>query len=334
MPRLGLNQHKLPADIKRKTLIKVDISGDSDYGKRPKERTIDELLNLGIINIDKPSNPTSHEVVAWVKRILKIPKAGHGGTLDPKVTGCLPTALGKSTRAVQALLPAGKEYVTVVHLHGDVEKDKVKIALNEFIGKIYQVPPQRSSVKRRLRVRNIYYIDFLQQEGRDVLFRVGCQAGTYIRKLAHDLGLVLGVGAQMRELRRTRSGPFGEDTLVTLHELTDACYYFYEENNPNPLKKLIQPIENAFDHLPFIVIRDSAIDAICHGASLMVPGVVKLSDNIKMNDLIVIKSIKGEAIALASALLTSKDIMEKKNGVCCSLRSVIMIPGTYPKGWN
>jgi predicted RNA-binding protein (TIGR00451 family) len=164
-------------EIKREILIKKEA--DITTAKRP----IAELLDYGIINIDKPKGPTSHQVADFVQKILKIPKSGHSGTLDPGVTGSLPIAINKATRIVQALLIAGKEYVCVMHIHKEIEEKKIKKVLKDFTGKITQLPPVKSAVVRQERERSIYYIDLLEIEGQDVLFKVGCQAGTYIRKL-------------------------------------------------------------------------------------------------------------------------------------------------------
>ncbi len=165
--------------------IKILSSATTDYkyGKSPLNRSIDELFQYGIINLDKPANPTSHEVVSYVKKILNITKAGHSGTLDPAVTGVLPIALNKATRMLDTLLLAGKEYVTNMLLHDDVDEGELRSTILSYIGVIYQRPPMRASVKRVLRKRTIYNIDILEIEGRQVLFKVECQAGTYIRKL-------------------------------------------------------------------------------------------------------------------------------------------------------
>jgi tRNA pseudouridine(55) synthase len=157
---------------------------DPKVGKSPKDRNVSELLDLGIINLDKPANPTSHEVTAWVKRILGIKKAGHGGTLDPAVTGSLPIALGRATRALQVLLPAGKEYICIMKSHAPVSTQQLRSVLENFQGKIYQTPPLRSNVKRRLRVRKIYKLKLLEHsDSQFSLLHIECEAGTYIRKL-------------------------------------------------------------------------------------------------------------------------------------------------------
>ncbi len=222
-----------------------------------------------------------------------------------------------------------------MRLHAPVSEEKIRKVCQEFVGPIYQRPPLKSSVKRVVRVRTIYYIDVLEISGKDVLMRVGCQAGTYIRKLCHDIGIVLGVGAHMQELRRTRSGPFKEDeTLVTLYDLRDAYDTWIEEGDESLLRKVIQPVEAAVKHLPKVVIRDSAVDAICHGADLAAPGVLRLETGIKKNSLIAIMTQKGELVALGQARMTTQEILEAEKGIVAKTIRVIMDRGTYPKMWR
>ena len=257
------------------------------------------------------------------------------GRGNPKVTGILPVALENATKALRGIVHAGKEYICVMRLHAPVSEEKLRKVCEEFQGPIYQRPPLKSSVKRVVRIRTVYYIDILEISGKDVLMRVGCQAGTYIRKLCHDIGEVLGVGAHMQELRRTRSGPFKEDeTLVTLHDLKDAYDTWIEEGDEKPLRKVILPVEAAVAHLPKIVIRDSAVDAICHGADLAAPGVLRLETGIKRNSLVAIMTQKGELVALGEAKMTSKQILEADKGIVAKTVRVIMDRGTYPKMWS
>ena len=217
----------LPSLKQRKRLIKVSTTTNSHYGKTPAQRTVRELLNNGFINLDKPAGPTSHQVVAWVKEILEIEKAGHGGTLDPAVTGVLPVALGDAARALQVLLVAGKEYVALMKLHKQVEEKKIREVCKSFVGEISQMPPLRSAVKRIRRTREVYYLEVLEVHDTEVLFRVGCEAGTYIRTLCVDIGKKLGCGAQLAELRRTRVGNITEDTAVTLAGF-EGCFFLLE----------------------------------------------------------------------------------------------------------
>ncbi|MDN5321138.1 MAG: ribonucleoprotein complex subunit 4 [Thermococcaceae archaeon] len=325
----------LPADIKREVVVRDEkAETNPKWGFPPDKRPIEMHMQFGVINLDKPPGPTSHEVVAWVKKLLNLQKAGHGGTLDPKVTGVLPVALERATRVVQALLPAGKEYVALMHLHGDVPEDKIRAVMKEFEGEIIQRPPLRSAVKRRLRTRKVYYIEILEIDGKDVLFRVGVEAGTYIRSLIHHIGLALGVGAHMAELRRTRSGPFKEDeTLVTLHDLIDAYHFWKEDGIEEYFRKAIQPMEKAVEHLPKVWIRDSAVAAVTHGADLAVPGIVKLHKGIKPGDLVAIMTLKDELVALGKAKMTTQEMLTKTRGIAVDVEKVFMPREWYPKMW-
>lgn len=319
--------------IKREVLVRQKLETSKKFGSNPETQPIKDLLECGVINIDKPSGPTSHQVSSFVQKILHIPKSGHSGTLDPKVTGVLPVAIGKGTRIVQSLLTAGKEYVCLMHLHADYTEEQIRdVMLNQFVGKLKQLPPIKSAVKRQMRYRKVYYIDILEIIGRDVLFVVGTQAGTYIRKLCHDIGLALGSGAHMAELRRSKVGPFNESTdLCTLQDLTDAYYYYTEENNEAPLRKIIKPIEAAIKHLPKVWIADTTVNAICHGATLKVPGIVKVETEIQVDEPVALLTLKGELVAVGRTFLTSREMLKKKRGIAVKSSQVFMQPGVYPR---
>lgn len=319
--------------IKREVLVKQKLTTSDKYGFVPEKRSVDTLLHYGVVNIDKPSGPTSHQVSSYVQKILSIDKSGHSGTLDPKVTGVLPIALGSGTRIVHSLLTAGKEYVCFMHLHGDVDEQTIReVMLERFVGKIKQLPPIKSAVKRQPRFRKIYYIDILDIQGRGVLFIVGTQAGTYIRKLCHDIGEALGCGAHMAELRRTKAGPFNEKTeLCTLQDLTDALYYYKEKGDEVRIRMLVRPIEDAVRHLPNIWVADTTVNAICHGATLKTPGIVKVQTEIQVEDPVAIMTLKGELVAVGRSLMTSKDMIAKEKGIAAKSTQVFMQPGVYPR---
>ena len=263
-------------------------------------------------------------------------KTGHGGTLDPKVTGVLPIGIDAATRVSQLLLPAGKEYVCLMTMHKEMPEDQIYEIFDQFTGKIYQTPPVKSAVKRELRVRTIYYATIYEIKGKDVLFRVGCEAGTYIRTLCHDIGEALGCGAHMAELRRTRAGPFNERNgdLVNLHDLTDAYHFWVEDGDESYLRNAIKPMEVAADHLPQIFIKDSAVEAICQGAKLAAGGISMLSKGIKRGDLVAIKSLKGELVASGIALASTEEIMNADSGLVVNTNKVFMQPGVYPMAWK
>jgi H/ACA ribonucleoprotein complex subunit 4 len=323
----------LPSLKPRKRLIKTSTTTNAHYGKTPAQRTVRELLNNGFINLDKPAGPTSHQVVAWVKEILEIDKAGHGGTLDPAVTGVLPVALGDGARALQVLLVAGKEYIALMKLHKEAEEKKIREVCNSFVGEISQMPPLRSAVKRMRRTREVYYLEILEIHGREVLFRVGCQAGTYIRTLCVDIGKKLGCGAQLVELRRTRVGNITEDSAVSLQDLKDAYVFWKEDGDDVELRKTILSMERLLEVVPKIIVRDSAIDALCHGANLAIPGVVEI-DDMKAGEIAAVLSLKGEGVALVKMEVPSVQVIEKDTGICASLERVLMNKGTYPSIWK
>jgi tRNA pseudouridine55 synthase/H/ACA ribonucleoprotein complex subunit 4 len=285
----------------------------------------------GILIIDKPRGPTSHEVTAWAGRLLHVP-VGHSGTLDPGVSGVLVVMTGRAVKLAPVLQRSDKEYVCLVRLHGDCTRAEVEAVLGEFTGRIYQRPPRKSAVKRSLRIRTIHGIDLLDLQGRHLLMRVRCDAGTYIRSLAHHLGLALGTGAHMEELRRTRSGPFGEADAHTLHEIADAVSAAMD-GEPEHLARMMQPVERAVSALPSITIRDGAVDALCHGAALAMPGIVE-HGKFRKGESVAIFTLKGELVCTAETLISSEEIRPGKRGLVATPRAVVMDPGTYPKGWR
>ncbi len=251
------------------------------------------------------------------------------------MTGVLPVALEDATKVVQALLGAGKEYVCVMKIHSEMPESRVKEVLGEFQGKIYQRPPARASVKRRVRTRKIYYLDVLEIDGRNALFKIGCEAGTYIRKLCHDVGEVLGCGAHMQELRRTRAGPFTEaEKSVTLHDVLYLHDRWQEAGDENLLRSFVLPMETALGLLPKIYVRDSAVDALCHGAHLTAPGVTSLDTGIGSRSMVAVFTLKGEAVALGRAAASTEEILKMNHGIVARIERVLMPRGTYPKLWR
>jgi H/ACA ribonucleoprotein complex subunit 4 len=308
---------------------------DDRFGYYPYYRPIPILFDYGLVLIDKPSGPTSHEVASWVKRILNIEKSGHSGTLDPGATGLLPMGLGESTKALSVLLLGPKEYYSIARFHSNFDRDILEKILLEFHGDIYQRPPQRSSVKRMTRIRRIHEIEYVEENKNLILLRILCQAGTYIRKLIYDIGEIMGSGATMVELRRTRVSHFFErDGLIKLHDLYNAFYLYKKKNDEENLRNVIKPIETCFKEIPTVVIRDTAVDALCHGAQLAIPGISEISPSIQKDDLVAIYTLKGEIVGLAQSLMNINEIVSNKNGIAFTMKRLIMKPNTYPKGWR
>jgi len=286
----------------------------------------------GIVVIDKPRGPSSHQVTAWVGEILGR-RVGHAGTLDPQVSGVLVVMFGGAVRLAPVLLSHDKEYVCLMRLHGDVPREEVDRVAEEFTGRIYQRPPRKSAVKRSLRIRRIHEIEILEMEGRLVLFRVRCDAGTYIRTLCVHMGYALGVCAHMQELRRISAGPFDETTAVSLHELADAAAAA-REGNPAPLQQMLLAPETAVVDLPKVIIRDTAVDAVCHGAVLAGVGVVRREGGFGKGDTVAIMTGQGELVGLGKALVGSSALKPGEPGLVIAPTTVLMQPGTYPRGWK
>ena len=316
--------------MKEKLRVKYKAK-PSNYGTDPYKRPIEEHLSNCLIILDKPSGPTSHEVVAWVKKILSSKKAGHSGTLDPHVTGVLPIAVDNATKIMPALTGQNKEYVCLMYLHQNVETEKLRKVMQDFVGEIEQLPPLKSAVKRQVRKRNIYFIDLLEHKGQYVLFKAEVQAGTYMRVLCRDIGKSLGINAHMQQLRRTRAGPFTEEEAVTLHELKDAYEYWKESGDDKYLRAATYPVEYGVKHIPKVVVKDSAVYSITNGSPLMVAGISQYSSNIKKGDLVAIMTLKGELVALGKAKMDADEIKEKDYGIAVATDRVIMKKGVYPK---
>jgi tRNA pseudouridine55 synthase len=239
----------------------------------PTERSPADLLSFGVVNLDKPPGPSAHQVAAWVRDLAGVDRAAHAGTLDPKVTGCLPILLGDATRAAQVFDDSRKAYVAVLELHGPAPAD-LEGTVAAFEGEIYQKPPRKSAVRRRLRTRTIHALDVLEVEKRKALLRVECEAGTYIRKLCHDVGLALGTGAHMGHLRRVGTGRFDDTDLVTLHDLADALAFRCEDGDDSWLREAVDPAERALEGLPSLTVAPSAATEIAHGAPVYAPGIL------------------------------------------------------------
>ena len=304
------------------------------WGKRPSDRTVGELLRGGIIILDKPAGPTSHQASAWVRDALCMDKAGHGGTLDPYVSGVLPVTLGKAVRLTDVVLSSDKEYICLMRLHADRSEERIREVLSRFVGRIYQLPPVRSAVKRQLRIRRIKELEVLEISGRDVLFRVSCDAGTYIRTLCVDVGDVLGCGASMTELRRTRSGRMTEDRAHTLQEIRDAYVFWQQYGHPEYLRDMIIPLEALVEPLPKVVVKATAVDAVCHGASLAVKGVHMLDVDIRKNALVAMMTARGELIGLGRMAMSTEKVMAAKSGVAVETKRILMDRGHYPRMWH
>lgn len=245
------------------------------------KESLNKLLNFSIINIDKPSGPTSFKVSQFVKKSLGLKKTAHMGTLDPQVSGVLPVTLGRACKLSEVLMHRNKKYVGIMRLHEDISLSDLKELIKEFIGKINQMPPVRSAVKRALREKEVFSFNILEKSGKDILFDCEVQAGTYIRTIIHDLGKKLPnqAGAHMLELRRTQAGFFTESSgqIFTLYELESAVEE-YKSGNPKKLNSMLIPAESAIKSLlPTLQISPKSEKQLLNGKPLMSPDLDKKS---------------------------------------------------------
>ena len=308
-------------------------------GSNPLRRDLKSYISSGVINLDKPSNPSSHEVVAWLKRILRCERTGHSGTLDPKVTGCLIVCIDRATRLVKSQQGAGKEYVAVLRLHDKLPGGQAQLAraLETLTGALFQRPPLISAVKRQLRIRTIYESKLLEfdNDRQLAVFWVSCEAGTYIRTLCVHLGLLLGVGGHMQELRRVRSGAMNEEKgLVTLHDVLDAQWMYDNERDESFLRKVISPLESLLTSYKRMVVKDSAVNAVCYGAKLMLPGLLRYESGIDVYEEVVLITTKGEAIAIGIAKMSTVELSSCDHGVVATVKRCIMERDLYPRRWG
>ena len=221
-----------------------------------------------------------------------------------------------------------------MRLHADRPEKKVREVISRFVGKIYQLPPVRSAVKRQVRIRTIHEIEILDISGRDVLFRVHCDAGTYVRTLCVDIGDLLGCGANMVELRRTRSGKMTEDRAHSLQDMRDA-YIFWQQNGRGEwLRSMLLPMEVLVEPLPKVIVKATAVDAVCHGADLNVQGVHMLDEDIRKNALVAMMTARGELIALGRMSMSTPKVMSATTGRAVETTRVFMEPGHYPRMWR
>ena len=314
-------------------LVKSRRPSSSGKGTRPEERSIEELFKNGVIVIDKPAGPTSHQVTSWVGQIFGASKSAHGGTLDPRVTGVLPVGLGSAVRAMDALHYGTKAYVGVMRMHGNIDKKRLENSFHEFTDEILQTPPLKSAVRREIRSRRIHSLVLKEMSGRDVLFEVVCDAGTYIRSLCVDIGDAVAVGAHLQDLRRTRAGALTEDQAVSLHDLRDAVED-HKSGKSEQLRKMLHPKEVLLAQIPKIEVKDSAVDAICHGANLAIPGLVAVQDDIRKGGEVAVMTLSGEAVGMGRALMDAEEMMKRQEGFAVDVSRVLMLPGTYARVWG
>ncbi len=263
-----------------------------------------------------------------------VEKLGHGGTLDPFATGVLPLLFGKSMKLTSRILSHNKTYIAVLRFNSPCSSEDLRQALDCQIGKVYNIPPEISAVKVQVRTRTIEEITILDQNGEYAVLKIECEAGTYIRTMARDIGLLLDQKIELRELRRVRSGNFSLEESVNIQQVADAYWLWKESGDDSAIKRIIHPVERLLDSLPKVVIKDGAIGAICHGAPLHRPGIVSIDEGVGSGEEVLIQSLKGEAVAVATLEKSSDEMPSLNQGEMARPNTVLMNQDTYPRQWG
>jgi H/ACA ribonucleoprotein complex subunit 4 len=315
-------------------ILEKDAKTSPEYGTIPSERTIEQLLESCFILLDKSPGPSSHQVSAWARDMMGLEKLGHGGTLDPFASGLLPLLSGKAMRLTGKILTHDKSYLALFKFGKDLELNEIEEKMAMLKGKVYNVPPEISAVRVQVRTRKISKFDVLDFDGNSLLTHIECEAGTYVRTMARDLGLLLDTPVELKELRRPTSGEFSLSQSITMQQLADAYWLWQEKGEEDAMLRILHPIEDMLSDLPRVVVKDGAAAALSHGAPLLRPGVVSIDDDLNVGTEVLLVTMKGEAVAIAKMSQNSKVIPDMNQGEVAKPNCVLMKEDTYPRSWK
>lgn len=315
-------------------ILEKDAKTSPDHGTIPSERTIEQLLESCFILLDKSPGPSSHQVSAWARDMMGLEKLGHGGTLDPFASGLLPLLSGKAMRLTGKILTHDKSYLALFKFGKELGRDEIENKMGMLTGKVYNVPPEISAVRVQVRTRKISKFDILDFDGTSLLTQIECEAGTYVRTMARDLGLLLDTPVELKELRRPTSGEFSLSQSITMQQLADAYWLWQEKGEEDAMLRILHPIEDMLSDLPRVVVKDGAAAALSHGAPLLRPGVVSIEKDLKVGSEVLLVTMKGEAVAIAKMSQNSKVIPDMNQGEVAKPNCVLMKEDTYPRSWK
>jgi H/ACA ribonucleoprotein complex subunit 4 len=315
-------------------ILEKDAKTSPEYGTIPSKRTIEQLLESCFILLDKSPGPSSHQVSAWARDMMGLEKLGHGGTLDPFASGLLPLLSGKAMRLTGKILTHDKSYLALFKFGKDLELNEIEEKMAMLKGKVYNVPPEISAVRVQVRTRKISKFDVLDFDGNSLLTHIECEAGTYVRTMARDLGLLLDTPVELKELRRPTSGEFSLSQSITMQQLADAYWLWQEKGEEDAMLRILHPIEDMLSDLPRVVVKDGAAAALSHGAPLLRPGVVSIDDDLNVGTEVLLVTMKGEAVAIAKMSQNSKVIPDMNQGEVAKPNCVLMKEDTYPRSWK
>ena len=312
-------------------VLDAEAKTNPSIGGNPDERDVEERLASGFILLDKPAGPTSHQLASWARDLFGLERLGHGGTLDPFATGVLPLMAGKSMKLTKKILTHKKTYICVFRFASKPDEEQLAKVMKQLTGRVYNVPPEVSAVKVQVRTRKIFTFEKLEMKANDMIARVYCEAGTYIRTIARDMGLLLDMKVQLKELRRETTGVFKLEDCITMQELADAVWLWKERDQPEALLRVIHPIEKLLLDLPTATVKDSAAAALAHGAPLLRPGLVDIQSGVKPGQDIMIQTLKGEAVGIVTHTLGTDELVASDEGEVARPNMVLLDEGLYPR---
>ena len=213
------------------------------------------------------------------------------------------------------------------------DETDLKATIASMTGRIYNVPPEVSAVKVQVRTRTIHAFELLDVEGNDAVARITCDAGTYIRTMARDMGLLLNIPVSLKELRRETSGIFGLDHCVTMDQLADAVWLWKECGQEEALMAIVHPIEKLLVDVPRCQVKDSAVAALAYGAPLLLPGLISIPKDLKKGTELMVSSLKDEAVGFVKLKADSNDIISMESGEIARPSMVLMDTDVYPRRW-
>jgi H/ACA ribonucleoprotein complex subunit 4 len=315
-------------------ILDSEAKTDDEIGKIPDMRTVEERLEAGFILLDKAAGPSSHQVASWARDMFGLERLGHGGTLDPFATGVLPLMAGKSMKLTKKILTHNKTYICVFRFASEPDSKMLEEVMSNMTGRVFNVPPEISAVKIQVRSRRIFTFEKLDIKNNQMVARVECEAGTYIRTMARDMGLLLNMKVELKELRREVSGIFKLEDCVTLQQLADAYWLWKELSQPEALLRIIHPIEKLLLDYPSVTVKDSAAAALSHGAPLLRPGIVSIDPAIGDGRDIVVNTMKGETVGIVNMLVTSDSVKGMESGEIARPSMVLLDQDLYPRRWK
>ena len=284
--------------------------------KKYLQNRLEKYFESSLVVLNKKAGITSHDEIYNLRKIFGIKKIGHSGTLDPKVTGVLVCGFSKGTRVLEYILMSEKKYEAVFEFHAEIKREVFEQSLKKFLGKIVQLPPVKSAVKRQEREREIYGLKILDYDKKNRWAKILCsvERGTYIRKLAHDIGQEIGINISMGPLHRIQAGVFSEvnSNMITSEKLRVLMGEFEGARNWRSkfraylkLKKHLYSIEELFNREKKILkvfIKKEAVKYISAGNAVRIKN-LKESKNLQKGQIVSI-FYKNKVLAVGGVIFS------------------------------